>query len=267
MFKLSFELIFNVFIDSKDELTDEAILIVAGDLNEKEAVDEDALKEIERAETEAIKKAKFTKAVFDEYESCDLTDASSLLMTRFHCTSGNLLQEFDLSSQQWLFLMTNYSPQNRLPFFVMRHDVDAFIYKPQLIMPTDEAGDDHLKGQTFTVKHIDTFPAFGYVFASKQHRRFVTFCQTISSSSTVFNNAVIDNWIDQLLYVYNKPVNQESANGQQFLFYYNSNNEAPKKTDRSIINGLCALPSLSTNEKSPNSIYVLTEDTLYLIQF
>lgn len=239
-------------------------------------MNEDELKEVERAETEAIKKAKFTNAVFDEYESCDLTDStSSLLMTRFDCQSGIVLQEFDLSSQQWLFSMSNYSAQNRLPFFVTRHDVDAFIYEPQSIMSTAEAGDGQLKGETFTVKHTDSFPAFGYVFASKQHRRFVTFCQTVSSSSTVFNNALIDNWMDQLLYVYNKPVNQESPNGQQFLFYYNSNNEAPKKTDRSIINGLCALPSLSTstNEKSSNAdrtksaVYVLTEDTLYLIRF
>lgn len=285
----SFELTLYLIIDSKDTSStdddddDDALLIAAEELNKEPTVDEDTLREVERSEREAIKEAKFTKAVFDEYESCDMQDsASSLVMTSFDLHSGTVLQEYDLSAQQWLFSMTNYSPVNRLPFFVTRHDVDAFIYEPQSIMSTSDqtAAADQQKC-SLSVQHIDSFPAFGYVFASKQNRRFVTFCQKVNSGSskTVFKSAVIDNWVDQLLYVYSRPIDQASpTTGQQFLFYFNPNEE-PKsqQTERTVISGLCALPSLvneSIDGKSAaellnqeGAIYVLTEDTLYLIQF
>ncbi|KAJ6219745.1 hypothetical protein RDWZM_005557 [Blomia tropicalis] len=115
----------------------------------------------ERKETT---EAKITKAVFDEYENFDFQDSEAfMVMVRFDCQSGSIHDEYDLSSQQWLFSMINYSKENRFPILVTRHDVDAFMYEPQI-----ENGELRLK-------HLESFPAFGYVSVSKRNRRYMTF--------------------------------------------------------------------------------------------
>ena len=236
-------------------------------------VEEDVMAQVER-EAEAIMKAEFTKAVFDEYENCDLQDsASSLVLTRFDNQTGQVLNEYDLSTQQWLFSMVNNSKDNPLPYFVTRHDVDAFIYEPQSIAPNGVENDQPTNSQ-FKIKHIDSFPAFGYVYASKQNRRFMTFNQEVCQQKTQFNYAIIDNWIDQLLYIYSKPsdsTNDKPCHGQQFLFHFDQTEETVKGS-KSMIHGLCALPNLIDSDKRfpgdmKGAIYLLTEDRLCLFHF
>lgn len=271
-------------IDQSDSCSSEIRVLKATEPDE-ELLDAEAVMEVERQETEAIMKSNFTKAVFDEYENCDLLDsASSLLLTQFDSQTGQVLAEVDLSAQQWLFSMANYSPTNRLPFFVTRHDVDAFIYEPRSISPLTSAqvlsADERSSLGAFQVKHIDSFPAFGYVYASKQNRRFMTFCQEVNGGKPEWNYAVIDNWIDQLIYVYKKPSldpadsNIKPNNGQQFLFHFGQN-EGPSsvKGAKSMINGLYALPRLGGSaEQLPQNdekrvIYLLTDEALYAVQF
>jgi len=268
--------ILSIFIiigcDNKEANTEEIMLLAQ--LNDEPTIDKDDLMEVEQDETEAIRQAEFTKAVFDEYENCDLQDSASVLvLTRFDCKTGQILNEFDISTQQWLFSVPNYSTDNRFPFFIMRHDVDAFIYEPQTVFTNS----NDIK--QFQVKHLDSFPAFGYVYASKQNRRFMTFCPEVSKQKTLFNYAVIDNWIDQMLYVYCKSSQTESAQqtsdskpntGQQFLFHFGQN-EVKSKDNRSLIYGLCALPHFTDfnepNHKWNGAVYILTDEKLHLIRF
>lgn len=49
-----------------------------------------------------------------------------------------------------------------LPAFVLRHDVDGCLWQP-----TGE-------GENFSLKHVGTLSAFGYVQASKQQKKFST---------------------------------------------------------------------------------------------
>ena len=209
----------------------------------------------ERKETT---EAKVTKAIFDEYENFDFQDSEAfMVMVRFDCQSGSIHDEYDLSSQQWLFSMINYSKENRFPILVTRHDVDAFMYVPQI-----ENGELRLK-------HLESFPAFGYVSVSKRNRRYMTFGPELDQNGNQrWNYGVIDNWTDLHLFVYLIPDTNSTNCGQQFLFYFDKKENSTEKTNfGSIIYGLSSIPKQKTESNWNGMIYILSRGHIHSVQF
>lgn len=209
----------------------------------------------ERKETT---EAKVTKAIFDEYENFDFQDSEAfMVMVRFDCQSGSIHDEYDLSSQQWLFSMINYSKENRFPILVTRHDVDAFMYVPQI-----ENGELRLK-------HLESFPAFGYVSVSKRNRRYMTFGPELDQHGNQrWNYGVIDNWTDLHLFVYLIPDTNSTNCGQQFLFYFDKKENSTEKTNfGSFIYGLSSIPKQKTESNWNGMIYILSKGHIHSVQF
>lgn len=267
----------SIFENCRIASTEESIFLAVEEIDSRQIAkgDDNEDKDVPE-ETEAHQKAEFTKAVFDEYENCDLQDSdSSLVLTRFHCTTGQVLDEFDLSLQKWLFSIVNYSAHNRLPYFVTRHTDDALVYEPQT--ETLDSG-HHI---SLAVKHLDLFPAFGYVSASKQNRRFMTFGQKLNEqmTQTEWNYGVIDNGPDRMLYVYDKPSTEltsedgssiKTRHGQHSLFHFDQSNLASEGS-RPVIFGLYALPTLTnsilTKHEWKNAVYIMCDEKLHLVLF
>ena len=91
------------------------------------------------------------------------------------------------SSNQWLFntLLSFDKP----PAMCLRHDVDGFIWQPEI--PDTE------NSLPVSWLHVGTFNAFGYVQASKQQRKFSTCAPNLSFV------AIAD--CTRHLYVYHRP--------------------------------------------------------------
>jgi hypothetical protein len=92
----------------------------------------------------------------------------------------NLNHQASLDSHQWILNVVT-DPGN-VHSICVRHDVDAIVWQPQLpLEKRDEAGD----GVDFdwNCKHIATFPALGYVQASKERKKF-----TLSSPGGEFKS-------------------------------------------------------------------------------
>jgi len=95
--------------------------------------------------------------------------------------------QVNTSSNQWLFnaLLT----PDKMPALCLRHDVDGFIWQPEI------PGAD--TSPPVSWQHVGTFNAFGYVQASKQQRKF-SVC-TPNLSFVVIADCM------RHLYVYHRP--------------------------------------------------------------
>jgi len=95
--------------------------------------------------------------------------------------------QVNTSSNQWLF--NTLLSADKLPALCLRHDVDGFVWQP-------EVSDADTSIQV-SWQHVGTFNAFGYVQASKQQRKFSVCAPNLSFA------AVAD--CTRHLYVYHRP--------------------------------------------------------------
>ena len=95
--------------------------------------------------------------------------------------------QVNTSSNQWLF--NTLLSADKVPALCLRHDVDGFIWQPE-IPDTDTSS-------PVSWQHVGTFNAFGYVQASKQQRKFSVCAQNLSFV------AIAD--CTRRVYVYHKP--------------------------------------------------------------
>jgi len=91
------------------------------------------------------------------------------------------------SSNQWLF--NTLLSADKPPAMCLRHDVDGFIWQPEI--------PDAENSPPVIWQHVGTFNAFGYVQASKQQRKFSTCAPNLSFV------AIAD--CTRHLYVYHRP--------------------------------------------------------------
>jgi len=104
---------------------------------------------------------------YEELEECDSTVMDEMILFRFDGESNQFSHKAALGSHQLLFMTP--SVPNSAPSFCLRHDVDGLIWQPM-------ADDEILgNGNKWGCRHTATLHAFGYIQASKEHRKF-TLC-------------------------------------------------------------------------------------------
>lgn len=114
-------------------------------------------------------------------EQCDEV-TQDFAFTCYDYENKRITHQMNLSGHQWLFEGLRSA---KLPCFSIRHDVDALILLPSIT-------DRELK-----IDHIATFPALGYVQASKQSRRFL-------NCSPDFEYAFLADYTNHV-YIYKQP--------------------------------------------------------------
>ncbi|XP_074595834.1 nudC domain-containing protein 1 [Brevipalpus obovatus] len=114
-------------------------------------------------------------------EQCDEV-TQDLAFTCYDCGSKRISYQMNLAGHQWLF---EGLQSTKLPCFSVRHDVDALILLPSI------------SGRELKINHIATFPALGYVQASKQSKRFL-------NCSPDFEYAFLADYTNHV-YIYKQP--------------------------------------------------------------
>ncbi|XP_073993640.1 nudC domain-containing protein 1 isoform X2 [Rhodnius prolixus] len=105
-----------------------------------------------------------------EMEECDAFGETRFL-SRFQAINSKITHKIVLGSEQWLFSVQLTSDE--LPAFCIRRDVDGILWQP--VQP-------QMDNDIFQCTHIHTFPALGYIAASRQDKKFLL---TPSSKSYV----------------------------------------------------------------------------------
>ena len=93
-----------------------------------------------------------------QVEECDFNEDKGIILQRLLCHSHEATHKVLINSHK-ILLTANLSP-DLPPAIATRHDVDSCLWQP--------CSD----GFNFTIEHVGTLNAFGYVQASKQERKF-----------------------------------------------------------------------------------------------
>ncbi|KAG8191444.1 hypothetical protein JTE90_020696 [Oedothorax gibbosus] len=129
----------------------------------------------------------------EQLEECDST-TEQLTFQRIDGNEHIETHRANLGGHQWLFCRQP-NPES-LPPICLRHDVDGILWQPKNVSSEGEM-------EHFEVEHTATFPALGYVLASKQDKKFV-------SSSPDSSFAVISD-CSRHLYLYCQPESLQSG--------------------------------------------------------
>lgn len=177
-------------------------------------------------------------------EDCDrLADYTSLALTHFQCQTGRVLDEYDLSSHQYLFTQPCVKRDQSvkpLPCIVLRDDVDAFVYELKLTESTAE--------MVLRPEHVATVNAFGFIQASKVNRRFMTLCHTAPGVSHVTHSLIFDS--ENSVYAYWSSRNH-SNDGHSYIFHLNDS-----------LDGVRPLLSMG---QSNCRVFIVSKSTLHLL--
>ncbi|CAG0912676.1 unnamed protein product [Notodromas monacha] len=114
----------------------------------------------------------------NQMEECDDLPLETSTLARFVCEKDggcHISHKASLSSHQWIF-STKLTPES-LPVVCLRHDVDAIVWEFKENEP-----------DCWNASHIGTFDAFGYVFASKENRKY-TVCPPDMSYVAICDSA------------------------------------------------------------------------------
>ena len=179
-------------------------------------------------------------------EECDLS-IDSLVFNRYDGNNHSITHRIDLTGSQWLFTIpvqkSDNSDSNELPYFVVRHDVDALVWAPQSSPDINQ----------FKAIHLSTFSAIGYVQASKTNTRFIV-------ASNDFDFVAIADGLRHV-YIYRQPVSIKSGEirnrrtGQEIQKV--AKQHVVNLTDCHYIIGIRALR---------DNIFVLSENKIFLIK-
>lgn len=104
----------------------------------------------------------------EQVEECDFEEDRNYSFERICGTTHKITHKTNISSHQVLFIAKIFD--NTLPAFALRHDVDGCLWQPEI------------NGDEFSLKHIGTLLAFGYIQASKQQRKFSSCAPDMSYS-------------------------------------------------------------------------------------
>ncbi|XP_076806640.1 nudC domain-containing protein 1-like [Clavelina lepadiformis] len=128
-------------------------------------------KQLEHLTSETLSTENPGEGVFrpGELEECDSYYDSSASFAKFDSVSETFTHHADVSSLRWLFNCV--LDANEPLGVVFRHDVDAFVWQPQV---TSDGTNRRLW------KHRATFNALGYVHASKTNLKFCACAPDVS---------------------------------------------------------------------------------------
>ncbi|XP_075233661.1 nudC domain-containing protein 1 isoform X2 [Lycorma delicatula] len=124
----------------------------------------------------------------DNNDGEEILDESSVQEAHEHLSHLCCDTVYTLTGHQWLFSLK--LGVDNAPALCVRHDVHGCLWQPEPLKDSAE----------WTCTHLCTFPAFGYVHASKQNRKFLL-CAT-DTSYTVICEA------NNHIYIYNKNANK-----------------------------------------------------------
>ena len=172
----------------------------------------------------------FNSEQLEECDDCDDTDTIYWF--------GDMENRLEANLSGYQHLCSIMEEDSSAPALVTRHDVDGLVWR----LTRDN------------LRHVATFPALGYVQASKTCRKFV-------SGSPTWNYSVIcDN--SRHLYIYRQP---QSLAAETELRNRKSGQRIEKVAKQQVVTlensgDILGLVSMST------SIVVLTKDRLYTVQ-
>ncbi|XP_021924914.1 nudC domain-containing protein 1 isoform X2 [Zootermopsis nevadensis] len=121
-----------------------------------------------------------------QLEECDDFPLETSLLVRLDAHTHDVSHRVSLGGHQWLFNVRVKA--DVVPAVCLRHDVDGCLWQ----------FDSPQEGGLWPCTHIGTFPAFGYVQASKQQKKFCT-CSPDMSYVAVCEAS-------RHIYIYRQPV-------------------------------------------------------------
>lgn len=182
----------------------------------------------------------------NQLEDIDQMDEyTSLVLTNFQYKTGEILSEYDLSSQQFLFSLPPLNA-NKLPYIGLRNDVDAFLY-------SFGKNDNPNKLSLFPI-HMATFNALGFIQASKVNKRFMTLCQINQPDVPLFTYAFIADSENNIYLYWFPEANKSYQNNTGFNFILHIEDS---------IEGIHALKSNNINSVD---LFVVSINKVYFIQ-
>lgn len=190
------------------------------------------------SENEVSEKEVFSSAPafnMEQLEDCDNSGESQML-SRIDAASHQITHQYTLAGHQWLFNV-KLSAENA-PAMCFRHDVHGCLWQPE---PLRESAD-------WTCAHLCTFPAFGYVHASKQNRKF-SLCSTDVSFTVICES-------NNHLYIYHKDTTSDLRNRR------NTGNERTKVGRLNCIKIESSDPILGAFSSGSN-LFILLKNRLY----
>ena len=179
-------------------------------------------------------------------EECDFT-MESLVFNRYNGNNHRISHRIDLTGNQWLFTIpaqkSLYSDSSELPYFVVRHDVDALVWGPQSSADINQ----------FRAVHLATFAAIGYVHASKTNTRFIV-------GANNFKFVAIADGLRHV-YVYRQPIDIQSGE----LRNRKTGREVQTVANQHVIN-LSDCQFIIGIHATNDDIFVLSNDKVFLIK-
>ncbi|XP_076322276.1 nudC domain-containing protein 1 isoform X1 [Tachypleus tridentatus] len=180
----------------------------------------------------------------NQLEECDIS-SEFFMFLRLEGDSHHVTHLSNIGGHQWLF-QSLVSPE-KLPTFCLRHDVDGLLWQPKNVLSEDEP-------EQFRVEHIATFPALGFVQASKQDRKYIV-------GSPDFSYAVLsDN--TRHIYIYRQP---ESLNAAIELRNRKTGQEVSSIAKQHVVN-LEQCDAILGLQACKHCIFVLSKYVLFAIK-
>ncbi|KAE8747262.1 hypothetical protein FOCC_FOCC005908 [Frankliniella occidentalis] len=173
-----------------------------------------------------------------ELEDCDAFPRDTSVLLRLDSKDHTISHQVSMGGHQWLFnvSLTAGAP----PALCVRHDVDACVWQ------MDEMNRD---SNIWPITHVGTFLAFGYVQASKQHRKF-TVCPSDMSYAAICDTS-------RHIYLYRQP----SAVGSELR-----NRSTGRRVAQVAKQQLVQLESdchVIGCHATSNHLYLLTDESLF----
>lgn len=175
-----------------------------------------------------------------QLEECDAPPLETSLLVRLDSCTHDGSHKINLGGHQWLFSAPVKT--DAVPAICLRHDVDGCVW--QLESPQENGH--------WPCTHIGTFPAFGYVLASKQKKKFCT-CAPDMSYVAVCEAS-------RHIYIYRQPVAIATE-----LRNRHTGQHIAHVAKHQLVN-LDSMSEVLGVHASCHMLYVLTMDTLYALR-
>ncbi|KAK3912429.1 NudC domain-containing protein 1 [Frankliniella fusca] len=173
-----------------------------------------------------------------ELEDCDAFPRDTSVLLRLDSKDHTISHQVSMGGHQWLFNVT--LRPGAPPALCVRHDVDACVWQMY------EMNHDSF---VWPITHVGTFLAFGYVQASKQHRKF-TVCPPDMSYAAVCDTS-------RHVYLYRQP----SAVGSE-LRNRSTGRRVPQVAKQQLVQLESDCHVLGCHATS-NYLFLLTDEALF----
>ncbi|GFG37003.1 hypothetical protein Cfor_05418 [Coptotermes formosanus] len=222
--------------------------LVKGDTNGKEVLAQALVEEMHQGLTHLCSDREVTDPsgncapAFNaqQLEECDAFPLETSLLVRLDARTHDVSHRITLGGHQWLFSVP--VNVNSVRAICLRHDVDGCVW--QLEPPQEN--------KQWPCTHIGTFPAFGYVQASKQQKKFCTCAPDMSYVAVCEANRHV--------YIYQQPVAIATE-----LRNRRTGQHVACTAKQQLVN-LDSVSEVLGVHASFHMLYVLTVDTLYALR-